>query len=167
MKRTCSQRILSVLLCAAMLLAYLPAGILHTSAATPGTITTVTDPQTLTRPETIYGDSTVNAGKITVGKSVSKSDVIVNGQRITLSGRNNFLVTISQSAQVMGLSTQTSAPVDVVLVLDMSNSMGGSRVTTMVTEANNAIKTLMAGNEQNRVAVVGFSGNQGAPPPDR
>ncbi len=160
MKRTFSQRVLSVLLCAAMLLAYVPGGILRANAAA-GDIKTVADPATLTRPGTIYGDNTANAGKVTVGKSVSDTDITVGGQNIAVSGDNNFLVTISQAAQSMGLTSQSSVPVDVVFVLDTSNSMAGSRVTEMITAANNAIATLMAANEYNRVAVVAFSGSQG------
>ena len=158
MKRTFCQRILSMLLCVAMLLAYLPAGILRTSAAAGDPYSVVADPETLTRPSAIYGDNTLNAGKVTVGKSVSTTDVTVNGKKITLNGENNFLITISQAAQVMGLSTQSSVPVDVVFVLDTSGSMDDNdRAESLVTAANSAIKTLMQTNEQNRVAVVAFS----------
>lgn len=158
MKATIWQRALSMMLCAAMLLAYLPGGIVRTEAATTSAYTTVVDPETLTRPGTIYGDSTVNTGKVTVGKSVSDTDITVNGKTIALDGENNFLVTISQSAQVMGLATEASVPVDVVFVLDTSGSMeDNNRASTMVTAANSAIATLMSANEQNRVAVVAFS----------
>ena len=116
------------------------------------------DPETLTRPETIYGDSTLNAGKVTVGKSVSDKDITVNEQKISIDGDNNFLVTISQSAQVMGLASESGVPVDVVFVLDTSGSMDDNdRAETMVTAANSAIATLMSTNEQNRVSVVAFS----------
>lgn len=157
MKRTKLQRTLSLLICVAMLLAYVPAGIRRASAAELGSIFTIADPQTLTRPETIYGNNTMNAGKVTVGKSVSNTGITVNGQQIPLIGENNFLITISQSAQVMGMTTEMSVAVDVVFVLDTSGSMTNNRAETMVTAANSAISTLMAANEQNRVAVVAFS----------
>ena len=156
-KTTNFQRIMSLLLCVALLAAYLPASLVKSSAATES-ITTIADPETLTRPGTIYGDNTINTGKITVGKSVSDKGITVNGVNIPLTGDNNFLVTISQSAQVMGMTTQTSVPVDVVFVLDTSGSMSESdRETTMVTAVNSAIKTLMAANDDNRVGVVAFS----------
>ena len=123
-----------------------------------GTVSKVEDPETLTRPQEIYGDNTMNAGKVTVGKSVSKDAITVDGVNIGLTGANNFLVTISQSAQVMGLAHEISVPVDVVFVIDTSGSMDDNdRAETLVTAANSAIKTLMATNEENRVAVVAFS----------
>lgn len=156
-KKKLSHRLVSIVLCLTMLLTYLPLSII----AAEDPISTVADPQTLTRPETIYGDSTVNAGKITVGKSVSDGDITVNGQKITLDGKNNFLITISQSAQVMGLTSESSVPVDVVFVLDTSGSMkDNDRAETMVSAANSAIKTLLAANDQNRVGVVAFSSEE-------
>lgn len=151
-------RISALALAAVMLVGMLPyINVAQADSSNTG-ITTVADPETLTRPETIYGDNTVNAGKVTVGKSVSTTDVTVNGQTVTLDGENNFLITISQSAQVMGLSSESSTPVDVVFVLDTSGSMGdNSRAETLVTAANSAISTLMSANEHNRVAVVAFS----------
>ena len=157
-RHTFGQRLLAMLLCVAMLATYLPAIADRVSAAAGDGITTVADPQTLTRPAEIYGDNTLNAGKVTVGKSVHNGTVTVNGENISLSGDNNFLVTISQTAQVMGLASQSSVPVDVVFVLDTSGSMAdNNRATAMVTAANSAISTLMAANDGNRVAVVAFS----------
>ncbi len=128
-----------------------------------GGITTVSDPETLTRPADIYGQNTMNAGKVTVGKSVSDSSVTLtyggNSQTFT-PGDDNFIITISQAAQVMGLASESSVPVDAVFVLDTSGSMnenGVDRSSSMVTAANAAIKTLMEANENNRVAVVAFS----------
>ena len=96
------KRAVSMILCMAMLITVLPAAAFAAPANGGEWITTVADPATLTRPEVIYGDNTLNAGKITVGKSVSDSNITVNGQTVTIDGDNNFLVTISQSAQVMG-----------------------------------------------------------------
>ena len=152
------KRAVSMILCMAMLITVLPAAAFAAPANGGEWITTVADPATLTRPEVIYGDNTLNAGKITVGKSVSDSNITVNGQTVTIDGDNNFLVTISQSAQVMGLSSQSNLPVDVVFVLDTSGSMDDNgRAGALVTATNSAISTLMEANEQNRVAVVAFS----------
>ena len=152
-KKKWSLRTVSVLLCLTLILSYLP---LSTVAAE--VLTRVADPETLTRPETIYGNNTINAGKITVGKSVSTGSVTVNGHTVSLSDPDNFLVTISQSSQVMGLATQSSVPVDVVFVLDTSGSMeDNGRASEMVTAANAAIKTLLASGDENRVGVVAFS----------
>lgn len=134
------------------------------SASASDNITTIADPETLTRPEMIYGDNTVNAGKVTVGKSVSTTDITVNGQNITLDGDNNFLVTISQSAQVMGMTSEINVPLDVVIVFDTSGSMGNdsngngkNRTQELVEAANKMIASLMEMNDLNRVGVVAFS----------
>lgn len=132
----------------------------------PGTIVTVSDPETLHRPIDIYGQDTFNAGKITVGKSVSTTGFdndTLDG--VSMGGLtpddNNFLVTLSQSAQAMGLSSKLPVPVDAVFILDTSGSMADPsrdpRYVNMINAANEAIATLMSANDQNRVAVVAFS----------
>ena len=155
------QRVLSLALAVVLVLGYLPSTAIRSSAAAiPGTVTTVADPETLTRPTEIYGTNTLNAGKITVGKSVSAGAISLpmgtETQTLTPE-KNNFLVTISQFAQAMGIVGQTDVPVDVVFVLDTSGSMNNGRAASMVTAANSAIQTLLSANENNRVAVVAFS----------
>ncbi len=164
MKTTFFQRTLCVLLSIALVLAYVPASTLRAKAAETDNVVTVADPETLTRPQTIYGDNTINAGKITVGKSVSDTPVTVNGTTIPIDGQNNFLVTVSQSAQVMGMTSEIKVPLDVVIVFDTSGSMGNdsnangkNRTQELVTAANKMIETLMNANELNRVGVVAFS----------
>lgn len=62
------QRVLSLALAVVLVLGYLPGTAIRSlAAAIPGTVTTVADPETLTRPTEIYGTNTLNAGKITVG----------------------------------------------------------------------------------------------------
>lgn len=143
-----------------------------------GVISTVDDPETLTRPVTTYGNSTLNAGKILVGKSVTdgKNDTTGAVEKLDLSSElynmeelseeekkfspdeNNFLVTISQSSQMYGISSEIPIPMDVVFVLDVSNSMDqNNRTKPMVTAANNAIKTILDMNDLNRISVVAFS----------
>ena len=126
-----------------------------------GRTSTVADPDTVSRPADVYGDNTQNAGKITVGKSVSDGAVTLpsgTGTQTFTPKNDQFIITVSQAAQVMGLASESNVPVDVVFVLDTSNSMSGGRATSMVTAANSAIKTLMEANPHNRVGVVAFSG---------
>lgn len=126
-----------------------------------GQVTTVADPDTVSRPVDTYGDNTQNAGKITVGKSVSDGSVTLSsgkGSQTFTPEKDQFIITVSQAAQVMGLASESKVPVDVVFVLDTSGSMDGGRSASMVTAANSAIKTLMEANEYNRVGVVAFSG---------
>lgn len=161
------QRLLSFAMAALIVFGILP---LDTRAATTAEaytvdhIETIADGQTIGRPGSVYGNDTKNAGKVTVGKSVHDGPVTItyggNKSQTFTPGTDNFIVTSSQAAQIMGLASESAAPVDVVFVLDTSGSMSG-RVTQMVNAANAAIKTLLQANEDNRVAVVAFSGVEG------
>ncbi len=198
------KRILAALMAVALIVTGLPEADLKVSAAVSadgtGVIATVDDPQTLTRPIDTYGNSTLNAGKILVGKSVTDAVNDTDGSEEPLDltaelgnmpaaaektfspeGENNFLVTVSQTAQMYGVSSKMPVPLDVVFVLDTSGSMdqpykvngvrpGGAttnRAQDAVEAINDAIETLMAINEYNRVSVVTFSahnsdyGNEG------
>ncbi len=157
------QRLLSIAMAALMVFGIIP---LDTRAATTAEeytvdhTTTVADPDTVSRPVDVYGDDTANAGKVTVGKSVSDGPVTLhygNTNHTFTPGTDNFVVTVSQTAQILGLASESSAPVDVVFVLDTSNSMNGGRSTSMVSAANKAIASLLTANEYNRVGVVAFS----------
>lgn len=150
------QRMLAFALALIMVAGYIPV----TAFAATGDIGTIADPSTMDKNNTIYSGSTLNAGKITVDKSVANSAVTLGSNTLS-PGNNNFLVTLSQSAQTMGLSTETTVPLDVVFVLDTSGSMnngGPNRASKLVTVTNSAIKTLMESNSYNRVGVVAYSG---------
>ncbi len=186
-KKNYVKRILAIVLAMVMVASGLPDMGRSVSAQESGTgntigvISTTDDPQTLTRPLDTYGNSTLNAGKILVGKSVmdSRADG-VNGtgtldlrnemynmkasERETWTpGTNNFLVTVSQSSQMYGISSRIPVPMDVVFVIDTSGSMETSvgnkkdRADVVVEAANTAISNILGMNEHNRVAVVGFS----------
>ena len=162
-------RILALALAAVMALSgipSIPARAADSTAPAPGTVTTVHDPETLHRPIDIYGQNTLNAGKITVGKSVDTTgftDDKLDG--VSMGGltpaTNNFLVTLSQSAQATGLASKLPVPVDAVFVLDTSGSMADPtndpRYISMINAANEAINSLLSANDQNRIAVVAFS----------
>lgn len=162
------QRLMAFALAFVMVMGYVPAAASADTTVVPGTVTTVSDPETLTRPEAIYGNDTENAGKVTVGKSVNDGTTTIEyaagkTQSFTPAG-DNFVVTVSQTAQVMGLSTEMATPVDVVFVLDTTGSMSadvadarGNRSETMVDVVNDTIAHLMNANENNRVGVVAFS----------
>lgn len=171
-----AHRVLAFCLAIVLTLGSFPHGALTAAADTVGgETTTVADPGTLDRDKSVYGSNTHNAGKVTVGKSVSDTGITVDGKSFT-PGEDNFLVTVSQAAQVLGLATEQKVPVDVVFVLDTSGSMatqdettgsnrpgqpgqptGDTRAEKMVDAANAAIETLLSINENNRVGVVGFS----------
>ena len=160
------QRVLALAMAAVLTLGVLP---MQSRAATATQvypadhINTVADPQTIGRPGTVYGDNTLNAGKVTVGKSVHNGAVTISygdGKQQTFApNQDNFIITSSQAAQVVGLMSESTVPVDVVFVLDTSGSMTGGRSTSMVSAANAAISSLMEANANNRIGVVAFSSN--------
>ena len=71
----------------------------------------------------------------------------------------NFLVAMSAITANKALSGSTSAPMDNMLVLDVSGSMQGSNAVAVVEATNRAIKTLLDQNVNNRVGVILYSGN--------
>lgn len=111
---------------------------------------------TLGDPVVIDGKNRSSAlnGKIWADKSIKAQDKDGAG------GIDRFNVTISalgQTYMTKGV-TETAAGLDVVFVLDFSNSMTEERVTGMTTAANNALKSLME-NPDNRAAIVGYGVN--------
>ena len=165
-RKDTKSRIVALALATVMALSGIPSIPVQAEENNTTVVATVADPETLHRPIDIYGQNTLNAGKITVGKSVDTTGFGGN----TLDGvsmgnlqpdTNNFLVTLSQSAQAVGLASKLPVPIDAVFVLDTSGSMespsNDPRYENMIDAANEAIASLLAANDQNRVAVVAFS----------
>ena len=135
------------------------------------------DRDTTTKYTESLGDeaSTEYAGRIWTDKSVFTSNVTFDTygggtETVTLNAENaeDFLISYSALATSMAVSGQSQAPVDVVLVLDISGSMSNgdsnmdnrkSRIYNTVVAAEAAIDSLMAMNPYNRVAVAVFSSN--------
>lgn len=169
-KHTTWQRLGALTLALLMVIGLLPTDALAAQSddsGVMGQVQTIADPDTIRRHDDVYGDNTLNAGKVTVGKSVSDDTVQIkyDGETKTATfdpAEDNFIVTVSQTSQVAALTSESAVPVDVVFVLDTSGSMnqyGVNRASSMVTAANSAIATLMEANPYNRVAVVAFSSN--------
>ena len=119
--------------------------------------------------------STEYAGRVWTDKTVFSSDATFTGysadgslNEITVENDDDFLIAFSALATSQSISGQTQAPVDVVLIIDISGSMsnedsnmdnGKSRIYNTIQATNNAIDELMALNPYTRVAVVAFSSN--------
>jgi len=169
---------LSILLCLAMLVSYIPMAM--TAAAAPqmrAEITgTVADPGTAYTWETMMGtDSDGNryAGRVWVDKSVFK-----DGDRALLNTKNqagsyfdvslkedeNFQIIFSALGSTMTSkeSTTTTGPMDVVLVLDTSTSMddedryGVTRLQRTIEAANKLIDDLLTIRNV-RIAIVTYN----------
>lgn len=138
--------------------------------------TTVVDPDTTnvwteyTRPG--GSPSTQNVGRIWTDKSVfdgdysftNDNDAGLSGQTIG-KGDSDFLVSLSALSSTSNLKemVKTSQPLDIVLVLDTSGSMSGSKMTNLKNAANSFIDATaennrgLEQNQQTRLAIVQFA----------
>lgn len=146
-------------------------------AATAGT-TTVADPSSASTWRN-WGleNSTENVGRIWTDKTVSDGDIELTGAGDPIKiekGDSDFLTSLSAISSTSNLTTTSSTPLDIVLVLDASGSMDDSmgnrdstkRIDALKAAANAFVDEIAKANEgvsdanqQHRVAVVKFAGN--------
>lgn len=127
-------------------------------------------------------DSTKNVGRIWTDKSVSAGDVTLTSQEkesgtatIKKGADSDFLVGLSALSSTAKITGQTTVPLDIVLVLDVSGSMddpmGSADRTKRIDALKAAVNSFIDGsakvndqradvNKQNRIAVVKFAGNK-------
>ncbi len=122
------KRVLSLMLCLTMLLAYLPAGIIMANSAELPTITVEgskkADPSTINW-EDYFGPNKMDteyAGGVWTDKSVY-TGVSNELPGVTMVDSDNFLVALSAIGSNLSITGHTSAPTDTMLVLDLSGSM--------------------------------------------
>ena len=154
------KRLLSILLCVALVLGYIPAvASAADSGASQNYYHRVVDVNTMNNWTKYFSETdinTANAGGVWTDKSVFKDASAFGGKITMLDSNKNFLTALSALAankEVVGYST---VPTDTVLVLDLSGSMEGSE-SSLINAANDAIGTLLETNENNRVGVVLYS----------
>lgn len=121
-------------------------------------------------------DSTKNVGRIWTDKSVSAGDVTLTGQvedsgtaTIKKGADSDFLVGLSALSSTAKITGQTTVPLDIVLVLDVSGSMDDPMGSADRTKRIDALKAAVNSfidssatvndqradeNKQNRIAVV-------------
>ncbi len=187
-RRNGLQKVLSILLCLAMVIAWLPGSMFTAEAVSEAT--KVVDDHTLDQWKLYFGPrtgdpngvtlSTEYAGGVWTDKSVFpmeedkipdqlKNAAYVNGGSTTSISikdtGDNFLVALSAMASNKEITGYATIPTDTVLILDMSSSMrtnddwGDSAIDELVDSANKAITELQELNKNNRVAVVLYAGN--------
>lgn len=177
-KKNAFKRMLSLLCAVALIITCLP---LYAFAAEGytyegGAGNKVSDLDTSMKYGESLGDnaSTEYAGRVWSDKSVftgnatfdvfggGKSTILLN----TAKNGEDFLISYSVLATAQSVSAAAQAPVDVMIIIDISGSMsnadsnmdnGKSRIYNTVVAANNAIEEIMALNEYTRVGVVAFS----------
>lgn len=159
------KRVLSILMCLALLISYLPAAVVRADAANPGN--RVADPSTMdTWRDVFLPDllNTNNAGAVWTDKSVFTDTVDFAGTGIAQNREDSFLVALSAMASNMTVTGVANVPTDTMMILDLSSSMynGGNRnpdtVRTMLDSVNRSIEKLQDLNVNNRVGVVIYYG---------
>ena len=113
--------------------------------------------------------STRYAGRVWTDKTVYTEDATfsVDVGNVTVENDSDFLVAYSALATTQNITGKSSVPVDVVFVIDNSNSMdnsvgGGSnqtRLAATVDAVNTSIATIMESHPDSRVAVVLYGSN--------
>lgn len=108
--------------------------------------------------------STRYAGRVWTDKTVYTEDAKFSGDvgNVTVKNDSDFLVAYSALATTQNITGKSSVPVDVVFVIDNSNSMddsvgggsGQSRLAATVEAVNTSIATIMESHPDSRVAVV-------------
>ncbi len=161
---TLPMRCIAMLLCLVLLLSVLPRMSFRAEAVGIDATTVVADASTMDEwkdpflpgglPSTDYAGAVWTDKSVFTAASLAQSGL---AGKVTLSDPNNFMIALSAMATNSVVVGQGSVPVDVVFVLDISGSMEADALTGMVTAANNAIRTLMAGNPENRVGVILYS----------
>ncbi len=161
-------KIVSVLLCIALLISYMPYMAATAGAAAADITGRVTDPATLNGWKQYFPTSTSseinteNAGGIWTDKSVMAGtgdiNALISGnQKVSMTdSENGLLVALSALGSNMTVSGMAAMPTDTVIILDMSNSII-NHVSSMATAANTSLKTLLEANPNNRVAIVSYN----------
>ena len=112
--------------------------------------------RTLNDYETSLGDSdsTLLDGRVWSDKSVSTTDVVFEGDAggITVTNDSDFLVTYSALATSTQIISETTAPVDVVFVLDFSASMAWGQYEngrgTVTTQAESRVQAMVGRHQR-------------------
>ena len=127
-------------------------------------------------------DSTKNVGRIWTDKSVSTEDVTLTSREdasstatVRKGDNSDFLVGLSALSSTAKITGQTTVPLDIVLVLDVSGSMSDpmgrtdstKRIDALKNAVNNFIDSSATANDKrtdvnkrSRIAVVKFAGDE-------
>lgn len=175
-----AKKLMSAVLCLALILSCLPFSALGAEAgasagigsAYGGTNNKISDPATVNDWKLFFGPhklDTTYAGGVWTDKSVfnSVADYLAATDEeeganfgLELLDNNHFLVALSAIASSKSVEGYSALPSDTILALDLSASMiTNQAVSAMVQATNDAITRLQELNANNRVSVIAYSGN--------
>lgn len=160
MKVNLSKRILSVVLCIALVVSYLPIS----AMAAESTDFRVVDAHTLNYYESLFYNGsgaidTYSAGAVWTDKSVVTDPTLLHSQVTMKDAANNFLVALSAIASNKEIVGYSAIPTDTMFVLDASSSMSTTDLRDVTNATNEAIKKLNGVGNHNRIGVVVYNGN--------
>lgn len=161
MKTNFSKKLLSVFLCIALIMTYLPISVM---AAEVGTENRVVDAQTLNYYENLFynnggGLNTYSAGAVWTDKSVVTDPTLIHSDVTIKDKNNNFLVALSAIASNKEIVGYSAIPTDTMFVLDASSSMEVEDLRDVTDATNKAIKELNEVGNHNRIGVVVYNGD--------
>lgn len=175
------KRILSLVLCAAMLLSmclFMGAGVTaDTDAADGSAETTETVVSTSSAPEfqgvgpfMTYPSDNTTVQKAPMlrtaanGTSDGSSDAVEVDKTATATDKKdadgNPIYRIDLNAEAKSNIVTKSQPCDIVLVLDRSGSMEGANVTALIKAVNDFLKTVQENSSKSRVAIVSYASDE-------
>ena len=137
-------------------------------------IETIADASTMGDWSGVVENTTQNIGRIWTDKTVSTNDIGISGaMSATVSkGDSDFITALSVLSSTSNISSTSTTPLDIVLVLDASGSMdddmtGGKRIDALKNAANAFIDEIATQNasisdasKQHQVSIVKFAGEK-------
>lgn len=137
-------------------------------------IETIADASTMGDWSGVVENTTQNIGRIWTDKTVSTNDIDISGaMSATVSkGGSDFITALSVLSSTSNISSTSTTPLDIVLVLDASGSMddsmtGGKRIDALKKAANAFIDEIATQNasisdasKRHQVSIVKFAGKK-------
>lgn len=142
--------------------------------------TVTVDPSSMNDWAAILGGetpNTANIGRIWTDKTVSADAITTSSGSVVKRGDSTFITALSALSSTSNVASSSTTPLDIVLVLDASGSMGDpmnrndntKRIDALKSAANNFVNHIAEQNQsisdsskQHQVSIVKFSGRKSA-----